>query len=126
MFPCVTVTSLSEIIALNYDYFILDMGVLNTYTIKEFIKCDQRFLVCSLIKWKREKTIEKLEQFFSSNHLTTVHVTVLDNLQMKTKIVHVLTSSNLSFPVISFPFISNPFQLKPIDFRAFHQILERK
>ena len=126
MFPCVTVTSLSEIMALNYDYFVFDMGVLNSYTVKEFIKCDQRFLVCSLIKWKRGKTIEKLEQFFQSNHLETVHVTVLDNLQMNAKIIHFPASSELPFPVFSFPFIPNPFQLKPIDFRAFHQILERK
>lgn len=123
IFPCVTVTSLSEILALNYDYFVLDIGVLNAYTLKDFLKCDQRFLVCSLSKWKVQKTKEKLEKFFQYNNINTAHVTVLCNLVEESK---VLNFSNLSFPIISFPFIPNPFQLKPDVFHVFHQILERK
>lgn len=124
IFPCVTVTSLSEILALNYDYFVLDIGVLNAYTLKDFLKCDQRFLVCSLSKWKVQKTKEKLEKFFQYNNINTAHVTVLCNLVEEES--KVLNFSNLSFPIISFPFIPNPFQLKPDVFHVFHQILERK
>ena len=126
MFPCVTVTSLSEVLALNYDYFVLDMGVLNAYTLKDFLKCDQRFLVCSLSKWKVEKTKEKLENLFQLNNINTAHVTVLYNLMTEKENSKFFTFSNLSFPIIAFPFLPNPFQLKPEVFHAFHQILKNE
>lgn len=123
IYPCVTVTSLSEILSLNYDYFVLDMGVLNTYTLTEFLKCEQRFLVCSLCRWKAEKTTEKIEKLLYQANIHQVQVTVLDNLSArKTKSS---ISSAFSLPVITFPFISNPFQLKPEEFQAFSLLLER-
>ena len=126
IFPCVTVTSLSGILALNYECFVLDIGVLNTYTIKDFLKCDQRFIVCSLSRWKIEKTREKLEELFQLNNINTVHVTVLSNLMAEKEKFKFLNFSDCSFPIISFPYIPNPFQLEPVVFHLFYQILERK
>lgn len=123
IFPCVTVTSLSGILALNYDYFVLDIGVLNAYTLKDFLNCDQRFLVCSFSKWKVRKTEEKLATLFQSNNIKAGHVTVLHNLMLKKE---KSKFSSLSNPIIFFPFIPNPFQLKPDVFHVFYQILERK
>lgn len=124
IYPCVTVTSLSEILSLHYDYFILDMGVLNTYTLTEFLKCEQRFLVCSLCKWKATQIQEKIAKLFHQTYIHQVQVTVLDNLTTKRSKTSIF--SELSLPVITFPFIPNPFQLKPEDFQAFYQLLERK
>ena len=124
IFPCVSVTSLSEILRLNYDCFVLDIGVLNARTIKNFFDCERRFIVCSLSKWKSQKTLEKIENLFQQNQNYKANVTVLDNLS--TEKSNSLSTSNLSFPVISFPFIPDPFQLKPDVFHVFHQILERK
>ena len=126
MFPCVTVTSLSGILALNYDYFVLDIGVLNAYTLKSFLKCDQRFLVCSLAKWKMQKTKEKLENMFQSTHMMTGQMTVLHNMMPKKEKSKFFNFSDLSFPIISFPFIPNPFQLTPDVFHVFYQILKEK
>lgn len=119
-FPCVTLTSLSEILSKNYDYFVLDMGVLNVYTAQEFSKCDKQFLVCSPCKWKTVQTQEKLNQLYQQTYIHQKCVTVLENLQVKKS-----TISHLFDNRIPIPFISNPFHLEPDLFRVFYQILER-
>lgn len=120
-FPCVTVTSLSEILNKNYDFFILDMGVLNVYTAREFSKCDKQFLVCSLSKWKKHQTMEKLNQLFQQTNLNQRRVTILDNLHSKKS-----TSFSMLDNRITIPFIPNPFQIETNLFCVFHRILERK
>lgn len=120
-FPCVTVTSLSEILNKNYDYYILDMGVLNVYTAREFTKCDKQFLVCSLSKWKQQQTLEKLNQLFQQTCLYPGRVTILDNLQAKKSTFFSKFENR-----ISIPFIPNPFQIETNLFCVFHRILERK
>ena len=116
IFPCITVTSLSEILALDFDYFVLDMGILNTYTSKEFFKCNKRFIVSSLCKWKKEYHLEKMKSLHSKSNQTEKDVTIICNLCTKKS----------SPSMISFPFIENPFHLKPSVFHAFYQILERQ
>ena len=120
-FPCASITSLTEILNKNYDFYILDMGVINTYVAIELAKCDKQFLVCSLSKWKRHQTEDKINELFQQTHLSQERVTILANLQ---------TKKSISFPGfkyrISIPFISNPFQLEPDLFRVFHHMLGRK
>lgn len=96
------------------------MGVLNAYTAKEFSKCDKQFLVCSLCKWKKAQTTEKLNQFYNQTYIHQKCVTVLDNLKEKESTISLLTD-----PRIPIPFIKNPFHLEPDLFRVFYQILER-
>lgn len=121
MFPCITLTSLPELLRMDYDYFILDMGVLNTYSAREFIKCEKQFLVCSLSKWRKKRTLEKLEKLqidFTHNR----------------KILRILgcgseKESNLSlskgptFKTVPIPFIPNPFHLPLELFSFFRKIL---
>lgn len=122
-FPCTTITSLPEILQLNYDYFILDMGVLNTYTAKEFSKCEKQFLVCSLCKWKYHQTKEKIVKLLQQTNIHQENVIILDNMREKKSIFN--TFFFLSMNRILIPFIPNPFQLEPSLFKVFHQILER-
>lgn len=97
------------------------MGVLNTFTAKEFSKCDKQFIVCSLCNWKEKQTCEKLESFFNHTNIDQRHVTVLDNLSVKES-----TYSNFLScfdKIISIPFITNPFQLEPSLFSVFSTLL---
>ena len=116
MFPRTTLTSLPEILSMNFDYFILDMGVLNTYTAKEFFKCEKTFLVCSLSKWKRRHTIEKVAHLLSTTNYTQEYVTLLASNGKNESTITI--SNRLTFKVYSFPFIANPFQL-PSEFFSF-------
>ena len=120
-YPCVTVTSLPEILNENFDFFLLDMGILNIYTAKEFIKCDKQFLVCSLGKWKEKQTLEKLEKLFNQTNLYQEQITLLSNLQTKESTIFSKFKNR-----ISIPFIPNPFLLETHLFYVFQQLLERK
>lgn len=117
LFPCTTLTSLPEILRMDYEYFILDMGVLNHYTAGEFFKCEKQFLVCSFSKWKKAQTMEKLERLLTNNHYTQAECLII--LSINSKKESTLTMSHsLTFRMKPIPFIPNPFQL-PSEFFAF-------
>ncbi len=120
VFPCTTFTSLPEILRMEFDYFILDMGVLNTYTAKEFFKFEKQFLVCSLSKWKQKQTLAKLEQLLKENYIQSGCLVVLSTSNIKES--HIPISNRLHLKIGSIPFISNPFQLHP-EFFTFLQKL---
>lgn len=120
-FPQVSITSLTEILNKKYDFYILDMGVLNVYTATEFAKCDKQFLVCSFSKWKKQKTLENIKQLYQKTNLCQERVILLSNLEGKKS-----NSSPWFTNRISIPFIPNPFQLEPNLFHVFYHILERK
>lgn len=120
-FPAVTITSLPDILSMKFDYFILDMGVLNVYTAKEFIKCDKQFLVCSLCKWKQTLSLEKIEELIKKNIIHQEYVTVLGNADMKKSFLTI--SSGIKCRFYTLPFIRNPFQLETTDFAICNQLL---
>lgn len=116
IFPGATFTSLPDLLCMEYDYFILDMGVLNTYSVKEFLKCEKQFLVCSLSKWRKAQTIQKLEQLllnFSFNQKVFRIITCSSKKESKLAV-----SNGLTFSVVPMPFLQNPFQL-PLEFFSF-------
>lgn len=118
-YPDTSVTSLSEILHMNYDFFILDLGVLNAYNINEFLRCDKPFLICSPSKWRYSQTKEKIEKTFQN--LPYQHCTVLVNLCEKESIfTHFLESCEH----LSFPYITNPFQLGTNCFHKIYRILK--
>lgn len=121
-FPRVSVTSLLEILNYDYQYFVIDMGVLNTYTIQEFLRCDKQFLVCSPGKWRQSQTKEKIETLFKNERLQN-HVTVILNLSKSKSTFSVFSNMGRC---VSFPFIENPFQIIPDNFHALYQILNEE
>lgn len=106
---------------MDFDYFILDMGVLNVYTAKEFAKCEKQFLVCSLNKWKRKPTIEKISQLLKNTYMHQEDITILGNCSNKESILTL--SPSVRFRMIPMPFITNPFQLHSEFFTFFEKIL---
>jgi len=122
IFPCKSVTSLPEILRLDYEYFVIDMAVLNTYTAKEFSRCDKQFIVCSFSKWKRARTTARLKQLLNTTMIQQEHVTILENFSMKESKLSM--SSMGHSKVLPFPFVQNPFQLDICLFHALNQILK--
>lgn len=116
IFPNTSVTSLSEILGFDYRYFILDMGVLNTHTAQEFLRCDKPLLVCSPSKWKLPHIKEKIEALFSNTN-TQNRVTLIMNFSKKEP--HF--SSFLNMRQVSFPYLENPFHVNPKHFHVFTQ-----
>lgn len=121
VFPYTTITSLPEILCMDYDYFILDMGVLNTYTTKEFLKSEKQFLVCSLSKWKRAQTLSKLEHLLNENNVQSGSLIVLSTGSNKESQIKI--SKGLSLQMQPIPFLPNPFQIHPEFFSYFGKLL---
>ncbi len=109
IFPHRTFTSLAEVLRMDYDYFVLDMGILNSYTATEFAKFERQFLVCSLCKWKKKNTQEKLLKLIETTYIPWEYITILCNGDKKESCMPL--SPGVSLPVLFLPFIANPFQL---------------
>jgi hypothetical protein len=123
VYPHTTITSLPELLGQDFDVFLLDMGVLNTYTAKEFIRCDRQFLLCSLNSWKQEHTCQKLEALLKNIPFT--HKTIIiGNCEKKESTL--LLSDGTRLKVIPAPFLPNPFQLHSELFPFFGKILGKE
>ncbi|MBQ3558687.1 MAG: hypothetical protein IJA07_04155 [Agathobacter sp.] len=118
-YPNTTVTSLPEILHKNYQYFIVDMGVLNTYTTTEFLCCNKQFLVCSPSKWRSVQINEKIEKTFKNQETNCIQLIM--NLSEEKKSVSIFSEWSAQ---ISFPYISNPFHLEPSHFHAISLLLK--
>ncbi|MBR3812092.1 MAG: hypothetical protein IKJ16_07190 [Agathobacter sp.] len=116
-YPNTSVTSLSELLHKDYACFILDMGVLTTQSVAEFLRFDKPFLVCSPGKWRRSQSIEQLEKLFKNFHHQ--HCTVIVNLCEKESNYAPLLKTCEHIP---FPFLQNPFQL---DLKRTYATLQR-
>ena len=118
-YPNITVTSLPEILHMDYRYFILDMGVLTTHSIPEFLRCNKSFLVCSPSKWRCSQSKDKIDTLFKNMHYQ--HCKVIMNLCEKESHPSYLLDACEHIP---FPFFPNPFQLEAKRFHAIYQILK--
>lgn len=119
-YPNTTVTSLSEILHKNYQYFILDMGVLNTYTTTEFLCCNRQFLVCSPSKWRLASIQEKIEKTFKNQQEQNC-IQLIMNLSEEKETASIFSDSSRQ---LSFPFIQNPFHIEPRHFHAISLLLK--
>ncbi len=121
-FSNVNVTSLAEILRHDYPFFILDMGIISTYTVQEFLRCDKPILVCSPCAWRNAITKEKIEKTFKNISYQNQMTVVLN-----------LCERESNFPIfckhcrhVLFPYLPNPFQIETKHFSAIYQLLERK
>ena len=121
IFPHETYTSLPRILSKDYDYFILDMGVLNPYSVKEFAKYEKQYILCSLSEWKKRKTLEKLRKLLETSYISQKQIKLISNGCKKESTLKL--SFQCSFPVLPIPFIQNPFQLNFEFFSHFGKIL---
>lgn len=118
IFPSTKVTSLSEILNRDYDYFILDMGVLTNYTASELLKCNKQFLIGDFSIWKQRGTLSKMEDLFQNTSLKKENVMILKNFTNES------TGLSLAkYHTKSLPFFQNPFQLNVTEFHAVTYLL---
>lgn len=118
IYPSTKVTSLSDILCKNFDYFILDMGVLTNYTAVEFAKCHKQFLVCDFCPWKKDLQLKKIKDLFKFSCINEKGVILLKTYENEFTCLDFI-NSNLK----SFPFITNPFQLPVTLFHALNVFL---
>ena len=118
-FPNASVTSLTEILQYDFQYYIVDMGVLTLHTVPDFLRCDKSFLISSPGKWRICQTQEKIDYLFKKNQNQMTVIMNLRENESKQAIFSIKEDS------LSFPFVKNPFHIEPSQFHSFSQILER-
>jgi hypothetical protein len=118
-YPNTPVTALTEILQKDYRYFILDIGVLNTYTTTDFLRCDKSFLICSPSKWRSTQLEEKTQQLFQNQQQNCIQL-IMNLTEKGSNFTFFPKSQNLHY----FPYLSNPFHLEPKHFRAISLLTE--
>lgn len=106
---------------MDFQYFVLDMGVLNVYTANEFAKCETQFLVGSLSKWKRKHTLDNVEKLIFNSNLHPEYFTLLTSGSENESNFSLSLPCSLS--ALPIPYIPNPFQLHSELFSFFGKIL---
>lgn len=116
-FPSVTLATLQDILRRNYNFFILDFGVLNPFTINEYERCNLQYAICPTLPWKRNEFYKFIQMFKNNNSKFQDNITFIG--YSKQKEIH-------SIDITAIPFLSNPFQITSDEFIYFEKVLERK
>ena len=64
-YPDLTIRKMTELLHRDYEYSILDFGVLTPHTRPEFLHCDKRIVLCNVSPWKTtqfDKFVHKLDR----------------------------------------------------------------
>ncbi|MBR4025981.1 MAG: hypothetical protein IKJ01_00300 [Lachnospiraceae bacterium] len=123
LFPNVTLSSLPQILEQDYEYFILDMGILNPNTALTFSQCDKQFIIGSLSLLKQQSVIQKIETLLKTPPIHKESVTILGNPGIKESNSAIFSKSFAK--IIDVPFIENPFQIASDNFGFYKNLLER-
>lgn len=118
MYPSTKVTSLNEILNRDFDCFILDMGVLTSYTAMEFSKCHKQFLVCDFSPWKKHLSLSKLKDLFQNSSINRENIMLLKTFENKSTGLLDLKKNTQAFPLLT-----NPFHLSVTEFSDLTQLL---
>lgn len=122
-YPNCTLIELPNIMSMKYQYFIMDFGVLNSYTSKEFNRCQARFAICDYKEWK----FDQIEAFLSNETIWTT--SLKDTLIIMGKNISKqsckLFRNEHGHNIMSIPTIPNPFQITSELFEFFEELLIR-
>lgn len=121
-FPHAVMSTLTEILNMRYERVIIDFGILNPNTLKEFMRCDVRIAVCTISKWNLG-ALNRIIELFNSNKITdSGSVKILFNLVEKKKTIN---HNHFKYPVIGFPYLEDPFLINTSLFGTLDKISER-
>lgn len=124
LFADVTFATLPAVMQKSFEYYILDMGVLNQNTIREFMHCDLCLILGSVCAWNSEpfgSFVEKLGKYYSED---PDRFRFLGSLGIKEHVT--AFRRRYRVPVEIFPYVANPFQLSSTDWRLIEDLLKRK
>lgn len=117
----VTFSKLSTIYQDVYDYYVLDMGVLNSNTIREFVQCDLCIVLGHICAWNMDnygRVLQQLDHYYKMN---PDQFRFLGFLGIKENVT--AFCKRYHYPIQSFPYISNPFQLSSSDWHLFQNLV---
>jgi hypothetical protein len=122
-YPCAITEDLSRILTERYSYIILDLGVLTPDIVRDFYKCDVKFIIGSVSPWKSGRFYESLESLLYHTNVSQEHIVILGNLGTKENLRQFEHLCRL--PVCAIPVLPNPFQLTTANCTFFQEMLAK-
>lgn len=121
-YPRLSHQAIPDVMNADYQYLILDFGVITESVFREFLRCNRKLVIGSLVPWKQESfygffqryNLEKLWESFLflllyGNHADTWR------LSQKTKTPHKYFQG--------IPFLKNPFHIEKEQFSFLDRLL---
>lgn len=96
------------------------MGVLNSYTKREFLRCDRKYVIGNVSLWKSASFanyLRKITQDINNQD----HFVIVNNLGIKED--EKIFRRKTGYKVHTFPFLENPFHLVTTTFGLFESLL---
>lgn len=121
LFPNGTFLQLPEILSQSYDYFVLDLGVLNPNNYREFLQNDLGLVVGSVCPWKSAQYGAFLQKYFHNKTDRPETIRYLGTFGIKEDLKQF--AHRYGFPVTSFPYLENPFQLSSVNWHFIETLL---
>lgn len=116
---CSYVTSIriSELWNEGYDYMILDFGQDYDRHRAEFLRCEKKMILGSLIPWKRSYFCRMMEKIKMETHYKTWDYYALFGIKEDKKEFKI----DYGIPLRTLPFIEDPFQIKKETYAFFQE-----
>lgn len=116
---CATAIRISELWNEGYDYMILDFGKdFPTYR-AEFLRCEKKVVLGSLILWKKAYFDQRMETLKKEMHYETWDYYALFGIKEDKKEFKI----DYGISIRTFPYIEDPFQIKKETYAFFQEAL---
>lgn len=123
LYPRVTIQALPIMLTLSYDFFILDFGVLNPHTSREFIRADFRFILGYCSPWKVDFFSDFLERMKAYHVLEKTLLLEPNNYCVKKR--KPAFAKRYQIDLLSIPFLENPFQFTTLDLAFYKELISK-
>ena len=120
-YPELTIRRMSEILSLNYKYYILDFGMLTTHTLPEFKHCDHRVVLTNVNTWKSLQ-INQFAQQLQKNNIPWDTVKTIGMGGIKNDYVRLYRDYRIR--AVPMPVLKDPFHITSGCFRFFEEIMK--
>lgn len=122
-YPDVTIRKMTELLRRDYEYSILDFGVLTPHTRLEFLHCDKRIVLCNVSPWKTtqfDKFVHELKKYKLSLEEVRFVNTYGDMIKKNQEQIY----KQYGIRVDPAPLLCDPFHITSECFHFFEQLMK--
>lgn len=120
-YPELTIRKATEILSLNYEFYILDFGALTTHTMLEFKRCDHRIVLTNVSIWK-SLHINQFAQQLQKNNIPWDTVKTIGIGGIKNDYERL--NRDYRIHAVPMPLLEDPFHITSGCFRFFEEIMK--
>lgn len=112
---------MSEILNLQYKYYILDFGLPTPHTLPEFLRCDHRVVLTSGSIWKAAQ-LDKFAQELQKNNIPWDRLQTISMGGIKKDYERLYKAYGIR--AVSMPILNDPFHITSGNFSFFEKIMK--